>query len=162
MGKLIKNQSGISLLEILVVLILVSVLIGTVRLSFNAGPGARLRTSVEELKNQIQAAKENAILQGRLYAFVFSKDHYTIYVLNNDNKLVKTNGDSGLHSGHLPTGAGFSEFNMENTVVTGKTRLLIEPSNPLPTFRIAISDREHTWWLSNNPEEGLRVIELAA
>lgn len=161
MGKLKKKQSGISLLEILVVLILVSVLIGTVRLSINAGSGNRLSKSVDDLKNEIQATRENAILQGRLYAVVFSRNNYTIYVLNNDNKLVEAEKDSGLHSGHLPDGSTFGELSFGDTIETGKTRLIIDPSNPLPTFRLAITNHKQTWWLSNRPEEGLRVTEQA-
>jgi len=159
MGKLKTTQSGISLLEILVVLILVSVLVGTVSLSMNLGSTNRMRTSIDLLKKRIQALKEDATLQGRLYTIVFSRNEYTIYVLNNDNQLVKLNDDNGLRSDHLPEGAGFGELRLGDKLITGQTRLIIEPSSPLPSFRLAITDHKQTWWLSNHPQEGLRVIE---
>lgn len=155
------RQLGISLLEILVVLILVAVLVGTVSVSVMNRPAERMRTSVESLKKQLLALKEDAILQGRLYTIVFSKNQYTIYVLNNENRLVELKDDNGLHSGQLPEGADFGEFTLDNEVVQGKARLIIEPSSPLPSFRLAITDHKQTWWLSNRPQDGLHIDEQA-
>jgi type II secretory pathway pseudopilin PulG len=159
MGTLRIKQTGISLLEILVVLIMVSVLVGTVGLSLNFGTAHRVSKSIDSLKERIEALKENAILQNRLYTIVFSGNHYTIYVLNRDNQLVKLKDEDGIRSDRLPKGADFGEFQLGDKVITGEARLLIEPSLPLPTFHLAITDHKQTWWLSNLPQEGLRVIE---
>lgn len=161
MGKLNSRQTGISLLEILVVLILVSVLVGTVSLSVINRSTNRIQTSIESLRRQIQAIKEDAILQGRLYAIVFADNQYTIYALDNDNHLVRLKNDNTLHSGQLPEGVDFGEFRLGNEVVPGKARLIIQPSSPLPSFRLAITDHKHTWWLSNRPQDGLRINEQA-
>jgi len=160
-GKLKPFQAGISLLEILVVLILVSVLVGTVGLSVKSHSANQVRTSIESLRKTVQALKEDAILLGRLYTITFSNDRYTIYVLNHDNQLVKFQGDDTLHSSRLPDGAQFSQFWLGNEPVQNKPRLIIEPSSPLPSFRIAITDHKQTWWLSNQPQEGLRIVEQA-
>jgi len=160
-GKLKSFQAGISLLEILVVLILVSVLVGTVGLSVMSHSANQVRTSIESLRKTVQALKENAILLGRLYTVTFSNDRYTIYVLNKDNQLVKLEGDDTLRSARLPDGAEFSEFWLGNEPVPDKPRLIIEPSSPLPSFRIGITDHKQTWWLSNQPQEGLRIVEQA-
>ena len=161
MGKLRFSQAGISLLEILVVLIVVSVLVGTVGLSVMNRSANQVRTSIESLRKKVQALKEDAILLGRLYAITFSNNQYTIYVLNKDNQLVTLQGDDALQSARLPEGAEFSEFWLGNEPVLNKPRLIIEPSTPLPSFRIAITDHKHTWWLSNQPQEGLRIDEQA-
>jgi type II secretory pathway pseudopilin PulG len=162
MGKINSRQAGISLLEILVVLILVSVLVGTVSLSVINRPAHRLQTSVESLRQQIKALKEDAILQSRLYTIVFAENKYTIYALNNDNRLVRLKDDNTLHSGELPEGVDFGEFRLDNEVMPGKARLIIEPSSPLPSFRLAITDHKQTWWLSNRPQDGLRISEQAS
>ena len=161
MGKLRSPQAGISLLEILVVLVLVSVLVGTVGLSVMNYSTNQVRTSIESLRKKVQALKEDAILLGRLYTITFSNDRYTIYVLNNDNQLVKLQGEDALQSARLPEGAEFSGFWLGNEPVLNKPRLIIEPSTPLPSFRIAITDQKQTWWLSNRPQEGLHIVEQA-
>ncbi|MGW8247831.1 MAG: pilus assembly FimT family protein [Acidiferrobacterales bacterium] len=159
MGTLKKKQAGISILEILVVLIMVSVLVGTVGLSLNLGSDHQVRTSIDSLKQRIEALRENAILQNRLYTIVFSKDRYTIYVLDPDNQLVRLKEDGGLRSDRLPRGADFGEFRLDDKVINGEARLIIEPSTPLPAFRLAITNHKQTWWISNRPQEGLRVVE---
>lgn len=161
MGKIDSRQSGISLLEILVVLILVSVLVGTVGLSVVNRSTDRLQTSVESLRRQIQALREDAILQGRLYTIVFEGNRYTVYALNKDNRLVRLKNDNTRRSGELPEGVNFGEFRLGNEVVPGRARLIIEPSSPLPSFHFAITDHRQTLWLSNRPQDGMRINEQA-
>jgi len=164
MGKLNRialspKQAGISLMEILVVMILISILIGTVSLNVLNRSTDQMQTAIETLRDRLLALRDQAILQGRLYSVVFSQNGYTILELDSDNHLVELKDDPILHSDNLPKGVDFSEFDFGSNTKSDKPRLMVDGSGVLPAFRLAITDHKQIWLLSYQSDEGMRIVE---
>ena len=164
MGKLIPSRSqnrcsGISLLEMLVVLVLVSILLGAVSLNFFTSPSEQVKSAATHLRDQLVVLRDQAILQGKLYSIVFSSSEYEFMTLSADNKLVELENDDFLKSEKLPDGMHFSNLDVYRNKIGDKHALFADSSGILPTFQLGITNESETWWIVHDTEQGFRVVQ---
>lgn len=154
-----KNARGVSLLEMLVVLVLVSILLGAVSLNFFTSSSGTVKTAAEHLKDQITVLREQSILQGTLYSVSFTQRDYEFRVLGKENRLIKVVGDDILQSGTLPEGMHFTHLEFGNNKDSDTPGFFADASGLLPPFELAITNDSDTWWITNTHGAGLRVIQ---
>lgn len=151
---------GVSLLEMLVVLILVSVLLATVSLNFIGKNANDAETAATRLLERLVALNDEAILQGQLYAVLFNKDGYQFMALNRNNELVPMNDDPLFRKETLPDGVVLSDFRINGAVVDDKAQILFDSTGLLPEFRLTVGNKDHQWNVSHTPSEGIRIDKI--
>jgi general secretion pathway protein H len=85
-----QQHRGFTLLELLVVLVIVSILLGAVAL--NAMPGNRqlLRDDAQRIALLLQAARDEAIVRNHAIAFEIDEQRYRFLIRQNDSWQVMT------------------------------------------------------------------------
>jgi len=155
------RQPGFSLLEILVVLIIVSVLVGTVGLNYVRGDTEELDRTVQQLRDQLLNVRDTAILQGRPYSVIFSDNGYSILVLNRENRLVSVKDDTFTQPTDLPPGYKFSNVDIPESSSDDVKGLLFDPTGLLPEFRVSVNNGRHTVALTYAPEKGFQIAPVS-
>ena len=151
-------QQAFSLLEILVVLIIVSVLVGTVGLNYIRGDTEELDRTAQQLRDQLLDVRDTAILQGRPYSVLFSDREYSIFVLNRENRLVRASEDAFAQPTQLPSGYTFSSVDVPEFSLNETRGLLFDPTGLLPGFHVSINNGRHTVTLAYTSEKGFRIV----
>ena len=164
MGKLnssrsLNRYSGVSLLEMLVVLVLVSILLGAVSLNFFTSSSEQVKSAALHLRDQLMVLRDQAILRGKLYSMVFSSAEYEFMTLDADYKLVELENDDFLKPEKLPEGMHFSNLDAYKNKVGDKHALFADSSGILPTFQLGITNKNETWWIIHDTEQGIRVVQ---
>lgn len=154
------HQQGFTLLEILVVLIIISVLVGTVGLNYFRGDTEELDRTVQQLRDQLVSIRDTAILQGRPYSVVFSDNKYSILVLNRENRLVRVDNDVFSRPTRLPPGYTFSAIDIPEISSDSIKGLLFDPTGQLPAFTVSVNNGRQTATLAYKPEKGFQIAPV--
>src|SRR4030066_155169 len=139
-----KPMSGFTLIEIMVVLLIVAITIGMVGINLQRGDNNRVQEEADRIVILLQAAREEAILQGQFFAVQFSADGYRFLRLNNKGKLELIEQDDVLSPRTLPDGVTLS-FTMDGTVAETEAGLILDPSGSFIPFVLTLHAGEATW-----------------
>jgi len=150
-------QQGFTLLEVLVVLIIVSVLVGTAGISYFRNDSDQMDSSLRQLRSQLVAVRDAAIIQGRPYSILFTDNDYSVLALNHDNKLVAVKDNTLSQSTRLPDGFKFTDFDIPENASSDAKGLFIDSSGTMPAFTISIKKNSKSLALSYNSEKGFRI-----
>ncbi len=98
------SETGMTLVEMLVVLVIIGVMAGAVALGMGSVTRApSVETEARRLATMLQSAADDAMLGDRTIAFTVRKDGYGFAILNRDGSVVpKTDKAFGFHQ--LPGG----------------------------------------------------------
>ncbi len=147
--RLHRNTTGMTLLEVLVVITIMALVMGIASFSFQGGGQRQARFSGEKLAAQINHAALLSTLRGHPIGLALSDDRYQFMVreqnqrrehlwrpaqqrgLNKENRLPK---QGRLQ---LSINSSFVDLNAEPPVTP---QLLIPPSGELPDFEIVIDN----------------------
>ena len=149
---------GFSLLEILVVVIILSILVGTIGIKYFRNDAEQLDRTARQLRSQLVAVRDTAILQGRPYSILFSDDTYSILTLNREQRLVAVRDDVFAQSTRLPPGYAFGSIDIPGFSSDSTKGLLIDSTGMLPVFRISINKGQHRVDLAYSPEKGFTIV----
>lgn len=106
-----RHQSGFTLLEIMVVLIIIGILVSFSVLQLGDGEDQQLHEEARRMKTLVSLAREEAILEAREYALGFWQGGYGFYELNEDeDQWSGINTDSSLRRREIPE---FIELTLE-------------------------------------------------
>jgi general secretion pathway protein H len=78
---------GFTLIEVLVVVAIIVIVVGLVGVRLARGPEDLVREESERLALVLSAAREEAILQGRVFAFGAGRESYGFMRLEKDGRL---------------------------------------------------------------------------
>jgi len=131
-------SGGFTLIELLVVVMILVVLIGLVGVQLMRGPADLVREEGERLALVLAAAREEAILQGRVFAFSAARDSYRFLRLERDGMLKPTEGDELLRPRSLPPGIVIEALQIEGAGDSAQEGVVFLPSGELPAFRIVL------------------------
>lgn len=95
---------GFTLIELLVALVLMSVLVGLTGLSLGVGEGSALRKESGRLASLIEAAQQQAVLEGRVIVVALSGTGYRFFVEDGAGGVDLLAGDELLRAYRLPAG----------------------------------------------------------
>ena len=147
---------GFTLLELLVVTVIVAVMVALAGAQLARGTGDLVRDDSERLAVMLQAARQEAILQGRVFAFGAARDSYRFLRLDRDGKLKLAN-DELLRPQRLSIGVAIEELKLEGAGDATQEGLVFLPSGELPAFHIVLAGGGTRWSIVGAPDGTIRA-----
>ena len=149
---------GFTLVELLVVVVIIVVMVALAGVQLMRSPGETVRDESERLALLLQAARDEAILQGRVFAFGAGRETYQFLRLERDGKLKIAKDDELLRPRQLPPGVAIESLQVEgvaeDTPVKG---LVFQPSGDVPAFRILLAGGGARWSVVGAPDGTIRA-----
>jgi general secretion pathway protein H len=138
------NEHGFTLIELAVVLLIITITIALVGINLQRGDNNRVREEADRIVILLQAAREEAILQGQVFAVQFSKDGYQFLQLDGKGQLSLIKTDEVLSPRVLPDGVTLS-FEMDGVAADQQAGLIIDPSGSFAPFVLTLHAGEAVW-----------------
>jgi general secretion pathway protein H len=148
---------GFTLIELLVVVMIIIVVIGLVGVQLMRSPADLVQEEGERLALLLRAAREEAILQGRVFAFSAERESYRFLRLERDGKLKPTEGDDLLRPRSLPPGIAIETLQIEGVGDAVQEGVVFLPSGELPAFRIVLGAAGARWSIVGAPDGSIRA-----
>jgi type II secretion system protein H len=139
------RRRGFTLIELVVVTLIVGVVAAMAGMRLARGPADALRDEGERLAALLRAAREEAILQGRVLAFEAEGGSYRFLRLEPDGRLQPLAGDALLRPATLPAGI----------LIAGEDILFL-PSGELDAFRLVLAAGPARWSVVGTPQGAIR------
>jgi general secretion pathway protein H len=147
-GRSIGLAAGFTLIELIVILLILTVVIGLVGLNLTRDASDQLKDETQRLALVLQAAEEEAILNGRVFVLTLARDGYQVLTPNDKGKLDKIADDALYQPYRLPDGMVISAASVEGIPAEqGRAEILIDPSGLLPAFTVDFRAGELRWRL---------------
>jgi general secretion pathway protein H len=154
------RSRGFTLLELLIVVLIIGIIVALAGVQLMRSPGEAVRDESEQLALLLQAAREEAIMQGRVFAFGAGRDSYRFLRLERDGKLKITKDDEILRPRQLSRGVAIESLQIEGVAPQDGTQpqgLVLLPSGDLPAFRIFLAGGGARWSVVGNPDGTIRA-----
>jgi general secretion pathway protein H len=148
---------GFTLIEVLVVVAIIVIVVGLVGVQLMRGPADLVKEESEHLALLLRAAREEAILQGRVFAFSAERDSYRFLRLERGGKLKPTKGDDVLRPQRLPPGIVIEALQIEGAGDATRDGVVFLPSGELPAFRMVLGAAGARWSIVGAPDGSIRA-----
>ena len=142
-GRASKPMSGFTLIEIMVVLLIVAITIGMVGVNLQRGDNNRAQDEANRIVILLQAAREEAILQGQVFAVQFTKDGYR-FLRFNKGKLELIEKDDVFSPRTLEEGVMLT-FTIDGAAADTEAGLVLDPSGSFTPFVLTLRVGEAAW-----------------
>ncbi|TMG78183.1 MAG: hypothetical protein E6H75_04345 [Betaproteobacteria bacterium] len=116
-----------------------------------------VREESEHLALLLRAVREEAILQGRVFAFGAGRESYRFLRLERNGRLKATSGDDLLRAQRLPPGIVIEALQIEGAGEAARDGVVFLPSGELPAFRIVIAAAGARWSIVGAPDGSIRA-----
>lgn len=172
-----KSNSGFSLLEILVVVVIIGIVVSAVSFAFGDSQADRMSHKTKQLAALIDLAKEHAVFNSQELGVLFTKDSYAFYRMDtvqdkNDkekNVWLAIEGDKFLNKRTLPDGLEY-ELHLEGTEVAFAASNLEEVTphvfilsdGSVSTFELNLTDKidySYQMIMSENGEYEIKTAD---
>jgi len=144
---------GFTLIEIVVVLLIFTIILGMVGMNLNRGDRDHVRDEADRLVVLLQAARDEAILKDTILAVEFHPDGYRFLRLDNKGKLVPLDNDDTFVPRRLPEGMTLT-FDMDGTPAGSEANLILDPSGSVSAFTLTLR-AGHASWLAQGQANGV-------
>jgi len=152
-----RRSDGFTLIEILVVVAIIVVMVGLAGAQLMRGPADVVREESEHLALLLRAAREEAILQGRVFAFGAGRESYRFLRLEPNGRLKATSGDDLFRSQRMPPGIVIDALQIDGAGETPQDGVVFLPSGELPAFRIVLKSGSARWSVVGAPDGTIRA-----
>jgi general secretion pathway protein H len=140
-----RSASGFTLIEVLVVLLIIGIVIGVVAANLLPGTGERAREEAQRLVLVLQTARQEALLNGSVYAFAASAEGYRFLRVDGRGRLASVDDDELLRARRLPAGVRIVALRVEGAGDAVKDGVLLSPTGELPDFVLVLEDEGARW-----------------
>lgn len=158
----VQKQSGFTLIEIIVVVVIIGVFAVVMTLSFGDASARQSEQYLQRILALVNLATEQAVFNSRDYGLSFRKDGYHFYELE-DGRWKYLTSDRMFKERELPAGLTHSLYLEGIKVVLeeetkARPQIFITSDGEISFFRLDVSDnRQHIYRLARN-DEGLFTI----
>jgi len=142
------------LIEILVVVLILSAVLGMVTLRLARDDRDLVRDEADRLVLLLQAAREEAILQGGLFAFDMTKEGYRFLRPGDKGKLTPV-GDGPL-APHLFQPRMEGHLEIEGQPASARQGMVLDPGGALPSFSVQFVLNDSRWWVLGGQDGKIR------
>jgi len=126
------------------VLLIITITIGMVGINLQRGDNNRVQDEANRIVILLQAAREEAILQGLPFAVQFKQDGYRFLRVNSKGRLEAIEKDDVLSPRSLPDGVTLS-FTLDGVAADTEAGLVIDPSGSFTPFVLTLRAGEAAW-----------------
>src|SRR5207302_1977757 len=152
-----RRSGGFTLIELLVVLAIIAVMIGLASVHLMRSPGDLVREESEHLALLLRAAREEAILQGRVFAFGAGRESYRFLRLERNGRLKTARSDELFRPQRMPPGIVIEALRIEGAGEAAQDGVVFLPSGELPAFRIVLKSGAARWSVVGAPDGTIRA-----
>jgi general secretion pathway protein H len=154
-------MSGFTLLEIVVVLLIITIILGMVGVNLTRNRSDVLRDEAERLAVVLQNAQQQAILEGRPYGFTFTDRGYRFLRINDSGHLVSVETDELLAPHELPPAVTLAPETGSEAMTAAKTTdaskkrsdvIVFDPSGEFPAFTLVLSVGDFSWYVQGQSD----------
>jgi len=149
--------AGFTLIEVVVVVMIIVVVVGLVGVQLARGPEDRVREESEHLALLLNAARQEAILQGRVFAFSGERDSYRFLRLERDGRLKAVADDDLLRGQRLPAGIVIEAIQIAGAGDAPRDGLVFLPNGELPAFRLVLAVGGERWSVIGTSDGAIRA-----
>jgi type II secretory pathway pseudopilin PulG len=139
------------------VVVIIGIMVALAGAQLMRSPSEAVRDESEHLALLLQAAREEAILQGRVFAFGAGRETYRFMRLDRDGKLKVARDDELLRPRQLPPGVTIEALKIEGAEGDSNGTqqppgVVFLPSGDMPAFRILLAGRGARWSVVGSPD----------
>ena len=148
---------GFTLIELLVVVAIIVIIVALAGVQLMRGPADIVREESEHLALLLRAARQEAILQGRVFAFGAGRESYRFLRLERNGRLKVAGADELLRPQRLPPGVVIEALQIEGAGDAAQDGVVFLPSGELPAFRIVLRSGGARWSVVGAPDGTIRA-----
>jgi general secretion pathway protein H len=149
-----RSVGGFTLIEILVVVVILGIMIAVVGPNLTRGDADRARDEADRFSVLIEAARDQAILEGRVLAFQGTETGYRFLLLADNGKLVPV-PDGPLAARELPAHVHVS-FEVDGAAPDQRAGMILDPTGNLPVFTVTFQVGAAHWYVQNSGSGRIR------
>ena len=142
------DQRGFTLIELAVIVLIITIIIAAIGINLTRSDRDRVRDEAERLALLVQAARDEAVLQGRVLVLELTEDGYRFLQLDDDGKLTTVGAGDLLAPRALPAPITASA-DMKSGGAATKAGLVFDPSGGLGPFRVTLRLNATEWHVHN-------------
>lgn len=153
-----RRATGFTLIEVMIVVLIIGVTLGLVGVNLMRDDRDRVKEEADRLAMVLSAARDEAILQGRVLVVDLRRDGYQFLRIGSDGKPVPIEGDDSFLPRRLPNGMTLSAEIDGVTSITNESTLVIDPTNTLPNLILTLRLGEFRWLAQSVHGQHMRSI----
>lgn len=139
------RHRGFTLIEIAVVVLIITIVLGIVGVNLIPDRDAALRDEAKRLALLLQSAQQESILQDKIIVVAIDRQGYHFLVLDDASELTPLSHDDAFYPRKLPQDITISSVDIDGAPVLEKPRLIMLPTGELPDFSVIFSRGETRW-----------------
>ncbi len=151
------GSAGFTLIELAVVMLLLVIILGMVGVNLTRGPSDIVRDEGQRLALLLQTAQQEAILEGRFYAFAPTSNGYEFLRLDDAGRLAPLAAGDPLGPRTLP---GSMTLELADTVRATEDDevplVIFDPSGALSRFTVVLEAQEAIWYVQATGDGKIR------
>ncbi|HEX5363677.1 MAG TPA: GspH/FimT family pseudopilin [Gallionella sp.] len=152
-----EKESGFTLIEMLVVLMIMGLLIGLVSVIAQPDDRAQLRVEAERLAQLMDLAATESQLGGKPVAWTADAAGYRFWRFSEASGWSELS-DATLHARLLPKGMTISNLRVENMKAAGRMRVEFHAYGSAPVFSLEMTLGEARLTVENSPIGEIRIL----
>ena len=154
--------AGFTLLEIVVVVLLLSIMLGLVAVNLGSDDRDELREEAQRLALLINTAQQDAILEGQVLALALEPGGYHFMRLTDTGTLQPITQDALLRARELPSDIKIRALEIAGKETTESEKpngIVLQPSGELDEFTITLQKGLLRWQVKGSLADGIRAAE---